>query len=331
MSVIWIKRGLSLALFLALVYFFWPLLGEVKAAAALFRTAQWPWLSVAVGIQVISYLFLTWLNALALQPFSGKIRFGQLAAVLTSMAFIQVAIPSAGASGVALRVRLLRKFGYTPEESLFSLVVETLMEAIALASVAMLGVVYLLRSGRITLADVGLLFLLGLAGAGLAWYVWCILRDRPRSRWLLLALAGWWNRLAGGLKRLELPSLEERLETFHLNLARFRAVPAWKLILSAYGKVLLDVACLGAGFYLFRYAINPGTLYTGYGLILTLSGLAALPGGIGMADAYVPVVFSWMQVPGSVALVAGLTYRLIAFWLLRFVGFFSWQYLENHR
>jgi hypothetical protein len=48
-----------------------------------------------------------------------------------------------------------------------------------------------------------------------------------------------------------------------------------------------------------------------------------------MADAYVPVVFSWLAVPGSVALVAGLTYRLIAFWLLRFVGFITWQILEG--
>jgi uncharacterized protein (TIRG00374 family) len=60
-----------------------------------------------------------------------------------------------------------------------------------------------------------------------------------------------------------------------------------------------------------------------------MSGMAALPGGLGMADAYVPVVFRWLAVPGSVALVAGLTYRLIAFWLVRFVGFLAWQILES--
>jgi uncharacterized membrane protein YbhN (UPF0104 family) len=48
-----------------------------------------------------------------------------------------------------------------------------------------------------------------------------------------------------------------------------------------------------------------------------------------MTDAIVPVIFSWISVPGSVALAAGLTYRLIAFWLVRFVGFISWQVLEN--
>jgi uncharacterized membrane protein YbhN (UPF0104 family) len=48
-----------------------------------------------------------------------------------------------------------------------------------------------------------------------------------------------------------------------------------------------------------------------------------------MTDASVPVIFSWLGVAGAVALAAGLTYRLIAFWLVRFVGFFSWLDLER--
>ena len=88
---------------------------------------------------------------------------------------------------------------------------------------------------------------------------------------------------------------------------------------------------MAPGFLLEVLAISPGTHYTGYGLILTFGGLATLPGGIGMVDAYVPVISSWLSVPGSVALAAGLVYRLIAFWLLRFFGFLSWQYLENRK
>jgi uncharacterized protein (TIRG00374 family) len=69
-------------------------------------------------------------------------------------------------------------------------------------------------------------------------------------------------------------------------------------------------------------------LVIGYGLILTFSGVAALPGGLGMADAYVPVIFSWLDIPSSVALAAGLVYRLIAYWLLRFAGYICWQIIE---
>ena len=153
-TLTWVKRVLSLALFGVLAYFFLPLVKEIRAAAELFRTANWIWLGVALLVQVISYTSLTWLNALALEPFSGKIKFGTLAAVLTSMAFIQTAIPSAGLSGVALRVHLLRKYSYAAEESLFSLIVETVLEIIALVSVALFGIAYLLRIGGFSVRDV---------------------------------------------------------------------------------------------------------------------------------------------------------------------------------
>jgi uncharacterized protein (TIRG00374 family) len=121
----------------------------------------------------------------------------------------------------------------------------------------------------------------------------------------------------------------DRLKAFQNDLIEYRDVPVWKFVVATSGKVVLDVATLGAAFMLFGYAIPPGTLFVGYGLILAVSGIAALPGGIGMADAYIPVLLTWFGVPGAVALTAGLVYRLIAYWLVRFVGFFSWQFLES--
>ena len=143
-SKTWLRRGISALLFVVLVYFFLPLLGELKAAAALFREANWIWFGIAILAQLISYACLTWLNCLALQPFEGKITFSRLAAVLTSMAFIQVAVPSMGISGVAMRVHLLKRSGFRAEDSLASLVVETLGEAIAITTLALLGVAFVL-------------------------------------------------------------------------------------------------------------------------------------------------------------------------------------------
>jgi uncharacterized protein (TIRG00374 family) len=121
----------------------------------------------------------------------------------------------------------------------------------------------------------------------------------------------------------------DRLKNFQNDLTEYKDVPIWKFVLATSSKVILDVATLGAAFMLFGYAIPLGTLFVGYGLILAVSGIAALPGGIGMADAYIPVLLTWFGVPGAVALTAGLVYRLIAYWLVRFVGFFSWQFLES--
>jgi hypothetical protein len=128
--MIWIKRGFFLAALGVLVYLFLPLLGEIEAAAGLLLTANWIWLPLILSVYLTSYTFLTWLNSMALKPFEGTIHFPKLAAVLTSIAFIEVAVPSGGVSGVALRARLLSKHGqFSFEGSTFSLILEMIYSA----------------------------------------------------------------------------------------------------------------------------------------------------------------------------------------------------------
>lgn len=327
----WWRLVLSIVLLGLLLYFFWPLLGEIKAAANLFRTAEWNWFLVAIVVQVISYGLLTWLNALSLEPFSGNIKFIPLAGVLTAMAFIAVAIPSAGLSGVALRVHLLKKYDYLPEESLFSLVVETTLELVALVTVALIGIVYLIQIGGLSLFNIFTLIFLGVLVLVIGWLIWRILSDYERSKQVLHKFIEYWNKYAKRFRSLDFEELDQRLVYFNRNLSRYPRSSLIKFPVSAYGKVLLDVLTLGVCFRMFGYSIAPQTLFIGYGLILTSSGLSALPGGLVMTEALVPVIFSRLGVPGAVALAAGLCYRLIAFWMVRFVGYISWLILEKRK
>jgi uncharacterized protein (TIRG00374 family) len=123
--------------------------------------------------------------------------------------------------------------------------------------------------------------------------------------------------------------VESRYQQFQSNFSQLRRVAIWKFFTAAMGRVLLDIATLEACFLFFGKPLPVGTLLLGYSLILTTSGLAALPGGLGLADLSIPGLFLRLGVQGAVALSAGLTYRLVAFWLVRFAGFLSWQYLES--
>jgi uncharacterized protein (TIRG00374 family) len=326
-----LKRGVSALLLVALVYFFMPLLGELKAAAALFRDANWLWFGIAIVVQIFSYTALTWLNSLALQPFSGKIAFTRLAAVLTSMAFIQVAVPSMGISGVVMRVHMLKKSGYRSEDSLASLVVETLGEAIAITTLVLIGVVFVHSMGVSVISQLIRYFLVAFIFLRLIVYILRVVSDPALTRSHLVFFASKWDRLDWRWGKLNVEKVEDRLTEFRCNMRNYQKVPKWKLGLSSYGKVILDVGCLGAAFYMFGYPISASDLLIGYGLILLFSGSAALPGGLVMTEASVPVIFSWLGVPGSVALAAGLVYRLIAFWMVRFIGYFCWHALEFDR
>jgi uncharacterized protein (TIRG00374 family) len=325
----WIKRAISLVALAVFTYLFWPLFKEIKNAAYLFQHAKWVWLPVILLIQLASYSWLTWLNSLTLKPFPGHIHFFRLMAVLSSIAFIEIAIPSAGASGVALRIRLLGKQGYSVEAATFTLALETIFLAIAMSTIGLIGLFYLLQHGKVSQSQLAIISVLVIVVLIFIWYAWRALHDPQRGHQVVGWFVRLWNRLFCRWRRLDEQLLEQRLEQFQTNLGNLTQIPGWMFVLAAYGRVLMDVVTLGCCFRMFSYSIGFNTLITGYGLILLLSGVAALPGGFGLAEISIPVIFNQLGVPGAVAIAAGLTYRLIAFWFVRFVGFFAWQYLEG--
>jgi uncharacterized protein (TIRG00374 family) len=193
------------------------------------------------------------------------------------------------------------------------------------------GLGYLLQIGRLAPMEIVLLAGVVLLAVALVWLGWRLVSNPLRSLRLVQRLAGTWNRLAGRLrlKPVDPQAVESRLLAFNQGLQELRAVPRWKFYMAATGRVLLDVATLGACFALLGHLIRPDILLISYGLIMVISSLAILPGGLGLADVSLPVLFHRLGVPGSIALAAGLTYRLLAFWLVRFIGFVSWQLLEG--
>ena len=295
----------------------------------LFTQARWWILPIALAILAASYFSLAWLNMLALKPFPGRVSFFQLVTLLTSIAFIETALPSAGISGVALRVHLLGKRGYGADASTFTLFLETVYLVVAMGSVMLFGVVYLLRAGEMTTVEIAWLITVFLLLAGLFWWIWHTLHNHSRSVNVINMILPVWNKLFGRWKKLDVNSQLREYSAFHEQLVNLNHEPMWKFLLASFGRILLDVTSLGAFFLMFNHYVSPGVLVTGYGVTSILSGLAALPGGLGYADASIPVVFNQLGEPASAALAAGLLYRLGAFWLVRFIGFIQWQWLEG--
>jgi glycosyltransferase 2 family protein len=328
--MIWVKRGITLLAFAIVLYLFWPLIGEMRKSANLIREAQWGWIIVALMLQFASYANLTGLNLLLLRPFEGKINFPRMMAVLTSLAFIEVAIPSAGVSGVVLRARLLGKHGYTLEASMFTVFLEAIYISSVMIIVAIAGVWYLVQYGNVRPFQWVLLIGLTLIAITAGLLAYWTGRDRERAkRWALKA--GYvWNWILQKVNRppISMDETINRVDVFFNGLEQLGKTPRWPFIATSFGRVLLDVATLGACFKAFHFSIPTGILLTGFGLTLTLSGLASIPGGFGLADASLAVIFARLGAPGAVAVAAALTYRLIAYWLIRFIGLINWVIME---
>jgi uncharacterized protein (TIRG00374 family) len=328
----WIKWIFTLFALGMLLYLFWPLVGQIRAAADLFLHAQWHWLLLALLLQFLSYASLAGLNYLLLHPFQGRISFWRLLVILPTIAFIEVAVPSAGASGVVLRARYLGKSGYSMEVSTFTVLLEGIYLAVAMVVVSLSGFWYLLHQGDLSQLQTILLAGLTVLLSGIGVYAFWAMRDRERARRVTLNLSTLWNRLAQKIRQKTIApeEISKRVDLFYDDLKNLGRRSPFPFLFFSFSRVILDVATLGACFIAFSYSIQPGVLVTGYGLMLALSGLGALPGGLGLAEASAAVIYARLGAPGAVAIAAALAFRLMTFWLIRFVGFINWQILEAH-
>ncbi len=328
-----LKKVLFLFCLVVLIYLFRPLLDDLRASLELFRQMRLASLALVLLFQIAGYACLTWLNLLCLAPFPGRISFGRMMATMTALAFIQAALPSAGASGIALRTRLLGDNGYSVEAATFSFALETILLACAIALFSTLAVIYLLQEGQLTFFHLVILLLGLVLLSAVAFCLWRLMQDTTRTRqWTLRLMISWDRLLQRFHRRGPSPAeVERRFDQFYHGLHLLRRAPRWPFLASAVGRMGFDVASLAACFWAFGHPIDLGVTLTGYGITLIVSGLGSLPGGLGLADASMAVIFARLGAPNAIALAATVLYRLLSYWLLRAIGFISWQSMEQLR
>jgi hypothetical protein len=70
-------------------------------------------------------------------------------------------------------------------------------------------------------------------------------------------------------------------------------------------------------------------LFVGYGLPLLFGKIGFLPGGLGIVEATMAVLYGGFGVPGAILVVVILAYRLLSFWIPTLLGFSLIPYFNN--
>jgi uncharacterized protein (TIRG00374 family) len=98
----------------------------------------------------------------------------------------------------------------------------------------------------------------------------------------------------------------------------------------AFLNVAFDMLTL---YFLFVAAgenVSPGVLLAGYGLPLLLGKVAfVIPGGVGVVESSMAVLYNVLGVPQATTVVVVLGYRLISFWIPSLAGFPIAAYLQR--
>lgn len=290
------------------------------------RMALWA-VTLAVIAQGLSYVGSGYLLHALVAVARQKLSVWQ--GTLITLAGSSVGLIAGGMVGNAAAVyRWVRNSGVDKEGALLAGWLPSLFNNGLLLLVSLAGVLHLLLVHELSTVQAlgfGLTLVVILAAVGgILWGV----GHRPAFVSLLAGVSRWWAGL-----------LHRSYDTTSSASAAERLFSAWDTMRAggwrgpAWGAILnlgFDMSTLYFIFVAARRPVSLGILLAGYGLPLLLGKAAFfLPGGVGMIEATMTVLYNGLGVPPGVTVVVILGYRALSFWIPTLLGFPLVFYLQR--
>ena len=134
-----------------------------------------------------------------------------------------------------------------------------------------------------------------------------------------------------GSKAIPAEKIEELFEDIYKGIGLFFGKKRTSVFggLTALVYWLGDIFCFYFVFLSFGYKIGFGVLLFGYS-VATLAGLVSfIPGGLGVAEGTMGLVYNSLGVPLSLALMSILVFRFFSFWIWIPFGLYSFLSLKR--
>lgn len=321
-------RYLPTLIFLGLaVHLILPQLASVEASLQVIKTmALWAVLLAALA-QTISYMGSGYLLHSIAATVNQKLSVPR--GILITLAAASIGLLAGGPLGNgAATYRWVRKQGVSAEGSGLAGTLPTLFNNTILVILGIAGILRLLAVHELSSAQI-LAFLLILSGLGLG-----------------IAAVSWGKHHRDGFTSGAVREAAFLYRVLHrpytpeaTEIAVCRMFAALDLLEKGGWKRPALGATLTASFdmltlYFFFIAagnpIGPSVLLVGYGLPLLFGRLAfILPGGVGIVESTMAALYTGLGVPGPIAVVAVLSYRIFSFWIPTLIGFPITFYLQK--
>jgi uncharacterized membrane protein YbhN (UPF0104 family) len=320
-------RSLFLLVVLGLsLYLLLPQFAHIQHALVVASTLKIPYVALALGAQVVSYLG------------SGYLLRAVVRLIAKPVPVIEGALVTAGANSVGtlgggilgtagMTYLWLRQRGVSPGAAGLGGWIPIFLNNAMLALVSLIGLVILILLKKFSrlLAAAFALAVLILAGA-IAVLIWC-LTHREKLTPIAVAIA----KFTARLRRRSVEPHATEVAVGHL-------LEAWDTLLEGGWLRPATGAALNTGFdmltltFLFLSAghgVGLLVLVAGYGVPQLLGKLTVILGGVGVVETTMVGLYSVLGVPTTIAVVVVLVYRLISFWMPTFAGIALVPYLEH--
>lgn len=322
------RRLLFWVLIVAFIWLVIARLAEIQHLMDTLLQGQWQWVLVAAALQVVYYLAYTEQYRSAFRTVDLERSLSDLLPLTFASIFVNVAAPTAGASGAALYVDDAKRRGESGARAAVGTLLTLIADFSAFFLVLILGLVYLFMQHNLEPYEILgalILFFMTLAlSSVLILGVW--------TPSVLPRLLGWVqataNRLSSIFSKtiwLEEGWAQTRSEEFTeaalaITTRPERLARTLGVALTAH---MLDLASLYALFLAFHRPVGLGILVAGYAMGILFWIVSITPQGIGVVEGVMTLVFTSLGVPAERAALISLAFRGLTFWLPLGLGFLT--------
>lgn len=321
-------RHLLTLVFLGLaVHLILPQIASFETSVQVIRTMVLWAVLLAAFAQIISYIGYGYLINSVLRIVDQSLSI--LKGMLITLAAASIGMLAGGTFGnAAATYRWVRKAGVSAEGSGLAGTLPTILNNAILTVLAAAGIVHLLLVHKLSsvqfYAFLLILFLLSLGIAAVSWGK----KHRTRFKAAVVKIATFFARVRN---RPYTPAPTENSVSRLFAALDMLNNGSWQrpAIIAAF-SISFDMLTLYFFFIAAGHPVGPSVLLVGYGLPLLFGKMAFLiPGGVGVVESTMAALYTGLGVPGPVAVVVVLSYRIFSFWIPTLIGFPIAFYLQR--
>jgi glycosyltransferase 2 family protein len=283
---------------------------------------------LAAVAQVISYLG----NGYLLKVIVSRVRYrlSVVRGALITVAADTIGLASGAVGAAAATYYWTSKNNDDAGEAALAGIIPILYNAIVIIIITIIGMAYLLLMHELSSTQIivyGSVLAIIIAGVLIALYG---LRHRDAMTRIILRIAKKANTFRFIKRKKDLALLEVDIEDFYDSMELLKNRGWIKLGLGPTLNTFFDMLTLYLFFIAAGYLIQPSVLLAGFSLSFLFGRYAFLvPGGAGIVEGGMVVIFSNLGVPSNICVVAVLGYRFLSFWLPSLLGFPAMAYLQR--
>ncbi|OGD56336.1 hypothetical protein A2V71_01270 [Candidatus Berkelbacteria bacterium RBG_13_40_8] len=329
------KRLLILLLFAVGIYFLIPKLVGAQQALKLILHIDKYSLLLAIIAEIISYSGAAWLLGIILYRLGYKIRFWDRFRIGSIAAFAIHFFPLGTFGEGAVDFYFLRKRKVEAGSILLMLILRIIITYTAFLLVFLIGLVLVPTVPYLPFSPRVISLVLAFLVIGGVFYLYYLYQNKEKFRktWgkFIRFVDFFLSKFRG---RYISPEKEtEIFDDIYRGIGLFGKKKRFSILAVIAGIIywLGDLTCFFFVFLSFGYQIHWSVLVFGYGISSLFGMLSFIPGGLGVVEGSMGLIYSGLGVPSGLALMSILVFRFFSFWIWIPFGLYSFVSLTREK